>query len=135
MKHHSGEHLLHAALKSEIDTTIKQEGALKTPAKFSIDFSYPQRLSFAQLQKIEKRIAAVIKQNNPTKEIYCDLATAKAMHAIAYFEDVYSRIGPKLRVIVLSDDSIEICGGTHVYHTKEIEAFQIIAYEQKGSGK
>ncbi|MCF0217869.1 MAG: alanine--tRNA ligase [Malacoplasma sp.] len=133
-KQHSSAHLLHAALKSVISRSIKQEGISKTMEKITLDFNYNQKLDFSQIVALEKEVKRVIKLNNKTTIFLKTLAEIKQMGAIAYFEDVYKKIAGKLRVVQLSDDSIEACGGTHVYYTGEVEDFQIINLISKGTG-
>lgn len=132
--HHSSEHLLHSALKNEISDSIKQEGALKSPDKFTFDFYYPKKLTFDQIIKIENNVKKVIDSAYESKTILCTLKQAQDIGALAYFEDVYKKIKGLLRVVQLSDKSIEICGGTHVKNTKDIYDFKIINLVSKGSG-
>jgi|GEM_PF-2535838 len=42
--------------------------------------------------------------------------------------------GEKVRVVKLNDDVIDLCAGTHVKNTKEIEELKLIKFETKGSG-
>lgn len=132
--HHSTEHLLHSALKNEIHESIKQEGALKTPQKVTFDFSYNKKLDLNEILKLEENIKNVIKSSLDTKTYLKTLDEAQQMGALAYFDDVYKKIKSKLRVVEIGNKSIEICGGTHVSNTKEIEDFKIIKLDSKGSG-
>lgn len=132
--HHSTEHLLHSALKNEIHESIKQEGALKSPQKVTFDFSYNKKLNLDEILKLEKNIKDIIKSAVDTKTYLKTLDEAQQMGALAYFDDVYKKIKTKLRVVQIGNKSIEICGGTHVSNTKEIEDFKIIKLDSKGSG-
>lgn len=132
--HHSSEHLLHSALKNEISESIKQEGALKAPEKFTFDFYYPKKLTIEEIEKLEANIRKVIAASIASKTQMCTLEEAQKIGALAYFEDVYKKIKGKLRVVTLSDKSTEICGGTHVKNTDEIYDFKILNLLSKGSG-
>lgn len=132
--HHSSEHLLHSALKRKIDMAIKQEGALKAPEKVTFDFHYHKKLDIDQIKKLEDDIKDVIKQSVDSKLFIVTLEEAQKLGALAYFENVYKKIKGKLRVIQLGENSIEICGGTHVKNTKDIQDFAITKLESKGSG-
>lgn len=132
--HHSTEHLLHSALKRKIDLSIKQEGALKSPEKVTFDFHYHKKLSIDDIKKIENDIKDVIKSSQNSELFIVSLDEAQKMGALAYFENVYKKIKGKLRVIKLGNNSIEICGGTHVKNTKDIQDFMIIKLDSKGSG-
>jgi len=133
-KNHSSEHLLQRALKTLISDSIKQEGAFKSPQKLSFDFQYHQKLTNEQLDQIEVKVNEYIKSNTTVETILTDLATAKQMGAIGYFEDVYEKIKGKLRVVKMGDIETELCGGTHVHNLNEIEQFKIIKYYSKGGG-
>lgn len=133
-KQHSSEHLMHSALKRVISPTIKQEGAFKSIEKITLDFSFNRKLTFKEILDIEKDVKSIIARANKTEVLMKTLDEAKEMGAIGYFEEVYKKINGKLRVLVLCPESIEICGGTHVYNTSEIEDFMITGITSKGSG-
>ena len=57
------------------------------------------------------------------------LEEAKQKGAMALFEDKYDNI---VRVVSMGS-SIELCGGTHVKNTKDIERIAILSIENKGS--
>lgn len=131
---HSVEHLLHITLVNHIDSSIKQEGAFKSPEKVTFDFQYHKKITKDDIKKIENVINDLIKKQIETEVLFLELEEAKKMGAMAYFEDVYKKIKGKLRVVKMGDVSIELCGGTHVHNTKDIESFKIIDCYQKGAG-
>jgi alanyl-tRNA synthetase len=133
-KNHSVEHLLQHALQTVIDKNIKQEGAFKSADKLSFDFILPNKLTPEQIKLVQKQVNEYIHQALPITTNLQTLAEAKQSGAIAYFEDVYAKIKTKLRVVNMGGLSIEICGGTHVKNTKNIEAFMITKYFNKGGG-
>lgn len=135
MAHHSSEHLLQSALKKFVDSNIKQQGAFKSPTKLTFDFQHHEKLSNEVLSQIENWINSIIKDKIPVEVLNMTLEEAKANNASAYFEDVYKKIGGLLRVIKIGDKSLELCGGTHVKNTSEIECFAITNYYSKGSGQ
>jgi alanyl-tRNA synthetase len=47
---------------------------------------------------------------------------------------VYAKIKNKLRVVQMGDISTEICGGTHVSNTADIEQFMFTKFSNKGAG-
>lgn len=133
-KNHSVEHLIHASLAKLIDSNIKQEGAFKSAKKVTFDFQYHLKLSEEQLKAIENEINKIIKEKIEVKVLDLSLAEAEKLGAKAYFAEVYKKIKGTLRVIKMGDKSIELCGGTHVKNTNDIEKFKIIDYYPKGSG-
>lgn len=135
MAHHTSEHLLQSALINNINSNVKQLGAFKSPEKFTFDFQNPTKLSDEQLTKIVQWVNNVIKQNIPVKVLMMTLDEAKKSGAIGHFEDVYKKIQGLLRVIKVGDVSIELCGGTHVSNTSDIEQFAIISHYSRRAGE
>ncbi|BAC44646.1 alanine--tRNA ligase [Malacoplasma penetrans] len=133
-KQHSSEHLMHSALKRVVSPTIKQEGAFKSIEKITLDFSFNRKLTYKEILGVEKEVKRIIATKNPTQVLMKTLDEAKEMGAIGYFEQVYKKISGKLRVLYLCPESIEICGGTHVYNTGDIEDFMVTGLTSKGSG-
>ncbi len=131
---HSSEHLLHAALKEVISKDIKQEGAFKSVDKITFDFKYHEKLTDEQLRELQNWVNDKIQSAIQADVLFVTLDQAKAMNASAYFEDVYKKINSPLRLIKIGDVSAELCGGTHISNTKDIEKFRIIDYYSKGSG-
>lgn len=133
-KNHSAEHLLHACLKNNVSDSIKQEGAYKSSEKVTFDFNYSKKITENEIVKIESEIKKIINSKTNVQTLLKSIDEAKEIGALAYFEDVYKKIQGKLRVVKMGEYSIEICGGTHVSNTSEIEDFRIIKLEPKGSG-
>lgn len=133
-RHHSVEHLIQSSLKTNVDKNIKQEGAFKSPDKVTFDFQHHQKLTDNQLQQIEDWVNNVIEAKIPVEVLNMTLEEAQQSGATAYFGEVYKKIKGLLRVIKMGDKSMELCGGTHVKNTSDIETFRIINYYAKGSG-
>lgn len=134
-KNHSVEHLLHASLKKNVDENLKQEGAFKSPDKVTFDFQYHKKLDDEQLGQVEQWINDQIKLSHEVNVLNMSLEEAQQAGALAYFGEVYKKIHGKLRVIDMGKEvSLELCGGTHVHNTKDIEIFKILDYYSKGSG-
>lgn len=133
-KNHSVEHLLHSCLKNNVSESIKQEGAYKSSEKVTFDFIYSKRISENEIIKIESEIKKIIDAKANVETSNKSIEEAKESGALAYFENVYKKIKGKLRVVKIGEYSIEICGGTHVKNSSEIEDFRIIKLDSKGSG-
>ena len=133
-RNHSVEHLLHAVLGELVDKNIKQEGAFKSPSKVTFDFQHHERLSNEKIKEVEDRINFIINEKIDVNVLKLTLDEAKEIGAKAYFEDVYKKIKGKLRVVKMGQFSAELCGGTHVSNTSDIEQFKIIEFYPNGAG-
>lgn len=130
-KNHSAVHLLHAALHTFVGAHVNQAGSYKDEEYFRFDFTHSEKVDDATIDKIEKQINLWISESIPVTTEVMDLESAKKTGAMALFGDTY---GDKVRVVSMSDISIELCGGTHVATTGEIGVFKIISEESVGSG-
>ena len=128
-KNHSCVHLLQRTLRQLLGESLHQKGSKVDNEEFRFDFNYRGKLSDELISKIEDILNKKIKENIPSKISYMKLNEAKEKGAMALFEDKYGDI---VRVVEIGD-SIELCGGTHINNTSEINKIAIINVENKGS--
>ncbi len=130
--HHSATHLLHAALRNILGKHVAQKGSLVNAEQLRFDFSHFAKMTDAEITAVEKMVNDKIKENVPVviKEMSKDEAIA--LGAMALFGEKY---GDKVRVVVMDPAySIELCGGTHVGHTGEIEHFVLKSESSVAAG-
>ena len=124
MRNHTATHLLHAALREELGTHVRQAGSAVRPDKLRFDFTHGQPLSRDEVRAIEDRVNAWIKSSLPVRAMEMERAEAEAMGAMALFGEKY---GDWVRVVEVDQVSRELCGGTHVASSAEVGIFAIVS--------
>lgn len=128
---HSATHLLHASLRKVLGEHVLQKGSLVEPARLRFDFAHSEPLSPQQLNAIEQLVNSQIRANH---EVITQITTpedAKQKGALALFGEKYDA---KVRVLTMSDFSMELCGGTHVSRTGDIGLFKLVSEVGIASG-
>ncbi|MFP3014119.1 MAG: alanine--tRNA ligase [Arsenophonus sp.] len=120
---HSATHLLHAALRDVLGNHVSQKGSLVNDKYLRFDFSHFTAMTYNEIRQIENIVNYQIRKNNIILTTLMDLEAAKEKGAIMLFHEKYDT---HVRVISISDFSIELCGGTHVNRTGDIGLFRII---------
>ena len=130
-RNHSATHLLHHALRAELGEHVVQKGSLVAPERLRFDFSHNRAITPEQRRAIEQRVNAMVLHNadSVTKEL--TMPEAKAEGAIGLFGEKY---GERVRVVRLGDDSVELCGGTHVARSGDIGLFAIVGESSIAQG-
>ena len=121
---HSATHLLHAALKKVLGSHVQQKGSMVNPQRLRFDFSHDAPVSADEIAQVEALVNAEVFSQHPVKSAVMPIDAAKAAGAEALFGEKY---GADVRVISMSDFSLELCGGTHVNNTAEIGLFKIVS--------
>ena len=130
---HSATHLLHAALRHVLGEHVVQKGSLVNAERLRFDFAHYEGISRDQLDAIELMVNDKIRENSQVLTTLTDIASAKAMGAMALFGEKY---GEQVRVLSMGSDnfSVELCGGTHVQRTGDIGSLVIVSEGGISSG-
>ncbi|MEI7674475.1 MAG: alanine--tRNA ligase [bacterium] len=141
-KYHTATHLMYQALRDVLGDHVIQHGSNITEERLRFDFSHPEKMTAEQIKQVEDIVnqqidndLTVTFEEHPTKEALED------MHVLGAFGDRY---GDKVKIYRMQAQgsekpfSLEICGGPHVDHTKQLseegKKFKIIKEESSSSG-
>jgi alanyl-tRNA synthetase len=130
-QHHTGTHLLHAALRKVLGAHVMQAGSLVAPDHLRFDFSHGGAVKDREVEQIEELVNEQVQANTPVTYREMDLKAALAAGAIALFGEKY---GERVRVITIGDFSTELCGGTHLEATGQLGFFKIAEEGAVASG-
>ncbi len=123
-RNHSATHLLHYALRKVLGEQSTQKGSMVGPDRLRFDFSHGKPLTPEELTRIEDLVNDKILTDAPVHTEVLPIAEAKAKGAVAIFEEKY---GDVVRVLTMTTDSVELCGGTHARALGEIGMFKILS--------
>ena len=123
-RNHSATHLLHYALRTVLGPHAQQKGSRVAPDMLRFDFTHTEPLSREQLEAIEDRVNAKVLGNAAVVTEVLPIAEAKRLGATAIFEEKY---GAEVRMVTMTEDSKELCGGTHARATGELGLFAILS--------
>ena len=130
-RNHSATHLLHWALRTVVGPTAMQKGSLVSPDRMRFDYSGSRALDSSELARIEDLVNGKILVNAPIETEVLPMAEAKAKGAIGIFEEKYGEV---VRMLRMTDDSIELCGGTHASRTGDLGLFKIVSESGVAAG-
>ena len=129
--HHSGTHVLNAALKKTLGDHIKQSGSLVNPERLRFDFTHFSKIDEAEMDKIETFANQIIRENAAVETRLLPKEEAMKTGAAAVFDEKY---GDVVRLVKMGDFSMELCGGTHVERTGVIGALKVISESSVAAG-
>ncbi|MCB9666742.1 MAG: alanine--tRNA ligase [Myxococcales bacterium] len=121
---HSATHLLHYALRKVLGPQAVQKGSLVAPDRLRFDYAATRPLSSDEIRLIETLVNAKILENAPVTTEVLPYQGAKDRGAIGIFEEKY---GEMVRMLSMTDESIELCGGTHASRTGDIGLFKVLS--------
>jgi len=137
-KYHTATHLLHQALKIVLGESVNQKGSNITSERLRFDFSWPEKMTKEQIEKVEQIVNGKIKENLPVAWQEMSLEEARLSGAIGLFGHKYET---KVKVYTVGNIakseqvfSKEICMGPHIASTGELGYFKIIKEEAVSAG-
>lgn len=128
---HSATHLLFKALETVLLQDLKQVGSKVDYGYLRFDFAYQKEITKENLLQAENIANDWIKKGFKSEIKTLELKNALKLNP-SYLEG--KNYKDYVRVVKLTDQTIDLCGGTHVGNIKEIEKIKIVKLEKKGSG-
>ena len=129
--HHSGTHVLQAALKQVLGDHIKQSGSLVNPERLRFDFTHFSKIEDDEMERVEQIANNYIRQNLGVTTNILPKEEAMKTGATAVFDEKY---GDDVRLVAMGEFSRELCGGTHVLRTGDIGPLKVISESSVAAG-
>ena len=124
---HSVTHLMHEALRRVLGEHVAQKGSLQDADRTRFDISQPTAMTKEQIAEVEAIVNKEIAADTDVITRVMPLDEARESGAMALFGEKYD---DEVRVVAMGTQegnkqfSVELCGGTHVKKTGEIEKVQ-----------
>jgi alanyl-tRNA synthetase len=130
-RNHTCTHLLHSALQKVLGSHARQAGSLVSPLRLRFDFTHFSPLSGEELAETERLVNAAILADRPLTVAICPYDEAVAKGAMALFGEKYDAT---VRVVSIENESVELCGGTHLHRTGQAGLFAILSESGVAAG-
>ncbi len=100
------------------------------PDHLRFDFAHFQPLTEQEMQDVERRVNDLVRRNEPAQTAVLPLEQARQSGAMMIFGEKY---GDTVRVVGIGP-SKELCGGTHVRRSGDIQFFKLGSEESIAAG-
>lgn len=131
MRSHTTAHILHQILRKNYGIQIKQAGSSINNDDFRFDVTYNTNFTYNEIQNIEAEINDIIFQNLKINTNIINIDQAINDGVIALFKNKYDN---NVRVVDIENFSKELCKGTHVKFTSQIQLCKILSVTSIANG-
>lgn len=132
---HSATHVMHHALQHHVGSHAQQQGSKVDEDWLRFDFTNLSPVTDEQLVAIGEHVAKHVAEALPIKWETLPLADARRQGAMMLFGEKYP---DPVRMVSMGSDtdafSRELCGGTHLENTGDVQAFEILSEEGVSAG-
>ena len=132
---HSATHVMHHALQKHLGSHAQQQGSKVDADWLRFDFTNLSPVTDEQLTAISADVAKHVATGEPIRWETLPLAEARKQGAMMLFGEKYP---DPVRMVSMGSAgdafSKELCGGTHLENTSEVDAFEILSEEGVSAG-
>ncbi len=128
---HSATHILHYALQKTLGSHAQQQGSKVDEDWLRFDFTNLSPVTGEQLATIVADVETQVQTGSPVKWETLPLAEARQQGAMMLFGEKYP---DPVRMVSMGTFSKELCGGTHLTNTNQVEQFEILSEEGVSAG-
>jgi len=128
---HSATHILHYALQHNVGKDAQQRGSKVEDDRLRFDFKCEAPIGAQVLEKMEARVRQAIQDNDTVGITELPIAEARKAGAMMLFGEKYPEL---VRMVSIGQYSKELCGGTHLDSTGDLQAFEILGDESVSAG-
>jgi len=128
---HSATHILHYALQKNLGSHAQQQGSKVDDDWLRFDFTNLSPVDAKQLAAIAADVGKQIAAAAPIGWQTLPLADARKQGAMMLFGEKYP---DPVRMVSMGEFSKELCGGTHLTSTGDVESFEVLSEEGVSAG-
>lgn len=128
---HSATHILHYALQKHLGSHAQQQGSKVDEDWLRFDFTNLEPVGAKILATIESDVHDRVAAKDAIKWETLPLAEARAAGAMMLFGEKYP---DPVRMVSMGEFSKELCGGTHLTNTHQVDQFEILGEEGVSAG-
>ncbi|WP_199789808.1 alanine--tRNA ligase [Sorangium cellulosum] len=121
-RNHSATHVLHWALRKVLGEHAQQKGSRVGPDLLRFDFTHNKPLTREEISRIEDLVNEKLLSNAKVTTEILPMDEARRRGAMAIFEEKY---GDTVRMLTMTPEVVELCGGTHARSLGDIGLFKI----------
>ena len=130
-KNHSSTHILFHVLEDLLKTDLPQAGSSNDNTKLRFDFEYEKNIPDEIVLKASKIANDIVREGLKRTYKEMDIKKAKESGASYLKNEKYKDI---VRVVSFGNKIVDMCGGTHVKNTSDIEKIHIQDIKSQGNG-
>ena len=132
MAHHTATHIIGHATRTVLGGHIRQAGAQKGTDSSRLDVAHYDRISRAEIKRIERVANDYVRDNIPVTDEWIHRNDAQSEHGFDLFQGGIPP-GEEIRLVHVDDD-VQACAGTHVARTGDIGLIKVLTTERVQDG-